>query len=570
MASSRWSLAVVLLATAALPATAAAALTKVADPIAVAPDAPVRLSQYYPDVAMAADGSFAVSYTESDDRAGSDSERVEVQRFTSSLAKTGTPIGVGPGLARETFPAIAGAPDGRFAIAYEAWSAPGRHIEVQRFTAAGAKAGGPIVVDAAGVLDNSAEPPAIAMAADGRFAVAWIATGSELRLRTFGADGAPLTGVVDLASGIGHHPSIGMAPDGRFAVTAVQPSLLNPDFSFTNEDVPVWRFHADGTADGGRGALFTGPPGVNYAAPTLGMSDDGALFAAWADRHDASPGGFEPDIWARRFDGSGAALGDRFIANDYTTYPQGNPDVEPAGTATLLAYEGQVGTQESTYVRQFGPDGTPVGDGDPLSGAPSGTQMLPHVDSDGAGRMVFVWTSGGSGGANSSDVFVGRWNYAAVTDPPPAPGGGDGDGGGGTPPATTPSTPATPAAPVRGSGTTPARPAVPAPRALSAAAVLAQSVTFPPTRSCASRRNFGIRLRVPKGSTVVQATVKVNGRTVAVRKGRRLRSTVDLRRLPKGRFTVAITLKLTDGRTVRGERRYKTCAAKARGGRPKV
>jgi hypothetical protein len=414
------------------------------------------------------------------------------------------------------------------------------------------------------VFDNSAEPPAIAMAAVGRFAVAWIATGPELRVRTFGADGAPLTGVVDLASGIAHHPSIGMAPDGRFAVTAVQPATVNPDFSFTNEDVPVWRFHADGTADGARGALFTGPPGVNYASPAVGMADDGALFAAWSDRHDASPGGFEPDIWARRFDRTGAALGDRFIANDYTTYPQGNPDVEPAGSATLLAYEGQVGTQQSTYVRQFGPDGTPVGNGEPLSGAPSGTQMLPHVDSDGAGRMVFVWTNGGSGGANSSDVFVGRWNYAAVTDPPPPPPPSGGDDGGTTPPpAATPSTPAAPAAPVRGSGTTPARPTTPA-------AVLAQSVTFPPTRSCASRRNFGIRLRVPKGSTVVQATVKVNGRTVAVRKGTRLRSTVDLRRLPKGRFTVAITLRLKDGRTVRGERKYKTCAAKARGGRPKV
>ncbi|WCB93233.1 hypothetical protein DSM104299_01940 [Baekduia alba] len=43
-----------------------------------------------------------------------------------------------------------------------------------------------------------------------------------------------------------------------------------------------------------------------------------------------------------------------------------------------------------------------------------------------------------------------------------------------------------------------------------------------------------------------------------------------MRKLPKGRFTVAIALKLKDGRTVKGERKYRTCAAKRKGGNPKV
>jgi hypothetical protein len=86
-----------------------------------------------------------------------------------------------------------------------------------------------------------------------------------------------------------------------------------------------------------------------------------------------------------------------------------------------------------------------------------------------------------------------------------------------------------------------------------------------------SRRNFRIRLRVPRGATVTEAQVIVNRRRVAVRRGARLRSTVDLRSLPRGRFTVRIRLRLADGREVSGIRRYLTCTAKRRSGkRPRV
>jgi hypothetical protein len=37
---------------------------------------------------------------------------------------------------------------------------------------------------------------------------------------------------------------------------------------------------------------------------------------------------------------------------------------------------------------------------------------------------------------------------------------------------------------------------------------------------------------------------------------------VNLKRLPKGRYVVRITVKLSNGRTVRETRRYRTCARK--------
>ena len=112
----------------------------------------------------------------------------------------------------------------------------------------------------------------------------------------------------------------------------------------------------------------------------------------------------------------------------------------------------------------------------------------------------------------------------------------------------------------------PAPAAPPVAREAAALPSFASLVTLPGTKACVSRRRFSIRLRVPRGSTVTSAEVKVNGKRVAVRRGARLRSVVNLTKLPKGRFRVQITMKLADGRTVKGTRAYRTCAVKRRSG----
>lgn len=83
---------------------------------------------------------------------------------------------------------------------------------------------------------------------------------------------------------------------------------------------------------------------------------------------------------------------------------------------------------------------------------------------------------------------------------------------------------------------------------------------LPSLKRCVSRRSFTIRLRHPKGTRIASAAVKVNGHKVATRKGKRVTAPVNLRGLPKGTYKVSITVKLSDGRTVSGVRRYTTCA----------
>jgi len=85
---------------------------------------------------------------------------------------------------------------------------------------------------------------------------------------------------------------------------------------------------------------------------------------------------------------------------------------------------------------------------------------------------------------------------------------------------------------------------------------------------CLSVRRFKIRLRVPRGEVVRQAIVKVGGKRVEVRRGKRLTAIVDLRNLPKKRYRVEITLKLERGKPVSGVRRYWTCTPAIRWTKP--
>lgn len=94
---------------------------------------------------------------------------------------------------------------------------------------------------------------------------------------------------------------------------------------------------------------------------------------------------------------------------------------------------------------------------------------------------------------------------------------------------------------------------------------------LPLARRCVSRRRFTIHLRVPAGAQVARAVVSVNRRRVRVVRADRLRARVNLTGLPKGRFTVRITLVLRDGRTLSGTRAYRTCApTRHRPGTPRL
>lgn len=87
----------------------------------------------------------------------------------------------------------------------------------------------------------------------------------------------------------------------------------------------------------------------------------------------------------------------------------------------------------------------------------------------------------------------------------------------------------------------------------------ANTVILPSSRRCRSRRTLRIRLRQPRADAIVSARVSVDARRSMTLSRSEVDRPIDLRRLPKGRYTVRITLRTATKKTIRGARRYRTC-----------
>jgi hypothetical protein len=83
-------------------------------------------------------------------------------------------------------------------------------------------------------------------------------------------------------------------------------------------------------------------------------------------------------------------------------------------------------------------------------------------------------------------------------------------------------------------------------------------------QKCFSRRVFQIHLRDPKYDPLKEVVVTIRGRRVAVvRRGKVFASTIDLKGLPRGTFTVKIRVTTVLGHHLFGSRTYHTCVKKA-------
>ncbi|HEY1834219.1 MAG TPA: hypothetical protein VGG08_07270 [Solirubrobacteraceae bacterium] len=103
-------------------------------------------------------------------------------------------------------------------------------------------------------------------------------------------------------------------------------------------------------------------------------------------------------------------------------------------------------------------------------------------------------------------------------------------------------------------------PSQPDPASTAGVAAFKDAVVLPSSARCVSHRVFTIHLRDPRFDQIKEAVVRLRGRRVAVRRrDGRLSSTIDLRGLPRGVFTVSIRLTTVLGHHIAGRRVYHTC-----------
>jgi len=152
--------------------------------------------QQNPAVAALPDGGFLAAWDSAGDSDGS-ATGIFAQRFDASGAHVGGEFLVNTTTASfQQYPAIGVAPDGKFVVAWQSnlQDGSGYGIYAQRYTAAGAKLGGEFAVNT--FTDNDQLYPSVACNDHGGFAISFNGKGSTdnagVYIREFGPDGTAL------------------------------------------------------------------------------------------------------------------------------------------------------------------------------------------------------------------------------------------------------------------------------------------------------------------------------------------------------------------------------------------
>ncbi len=289
----------------------------------------------------------------------------------------------------------------------------------------------------------------VGMDASGRFVVVWASEfqdGSSYGIfaRRYERDGTPLSSEIPVnthTTGSQTNPRVGVHPGGDFVVVWTS---VGQDGS--GAGVVGRRFDRTGTPLGGEFVVNTSTTGGQYA-DTVAVDPAGNFVVGWtqyggapngiyARRYDAggsplddpfpvhttSTSNFYADaqtdrsgnftivwqgsqggpaqIFARRYDSSGAALGDDFVASETTTNNQQDPwlAMDSAGNF-LITWRGFDASGAGLFARRYDRFGTPVTDEFPLNATTSGGQYNSPCDLNDAGDFVAAWLSNGQDGS---------------------------------------------------------------------------------------------------------------------------------------------------------------------------
>lgn len=324
-------------------------------------------------------------------------------------------------LADQQNPSVAMNAAGGFVVVWES-SVQGANdtsgIYAQRYDAAGAAQGGEFQVNAITSADE--QLPKVAMNAAGNFAVVWESIDQDGNLhiyaRCFSADGTPLGGDIEVTgtaistSTLTTKPSVAIESSGNFVV-----AWENYDDANANEDIYARRFDANGTA---LGADFrvNATTANDQTAAQVAMNASGDFVIAW---QSAAQDGDGNGIYAQLYGATGTVLKSEFLVNTVTASEQTAPAVTMNADGFVAAWEslGQDGDGKGIYARRYDASGAALGSEFQVNAETAKDQSTPAVSMNADGFVV-AWESAGQDGG-------GKGIYAQRYDATGAPLGGE-------------------------------------------------------------------------------------------------------------------------------------------------
>lgn len=300
-------------------------------------------------------------------------------------------------------------------------------IQAQRYAANGAPLGGQIQVNTFTTGDQ--RRPAVAVREAGDFVVVWQSTGSpgsdssgsSIQGQLFNADGAPLGGQFQINSYTTSNQSRpAVDGDGLSNFVVVWESSGSSGSDTDGGSIQAQRFDSTGAAVGGQFQVNSYTTN-SQAFSSAGMSDQGDLVVVWASDGSYGTDLSDISIQAQRYDSSGAAVGEQFQVNSYTTNGQYPPHVASGSDGEFIVVwqsrgsPGNDSAEFSVVGRFFDAVGTPQGEDFQVNSYTTGSQFNPVAGIDHGGNFVVSWASDGSYGTDTDYWSIQAQRYAQPT-----------------------------------------------------------------------------------------------------------------------------------------------------------
>jgi hypothetical protein len=307
--------------------------------------------------------------------------------------------------------AIAHGPAQEFVVLWDGLDGDGLGVFARRFAGAGDPIGGPFRVNTyttGGQVGASA-----AIDAAGNLVVAWTESSPgdsllDVRARRYDAAGSPLGPEFranDYTTGNQLHPSVAVAADGRFVV-AWQGGL---PFLGSNVDVFARRYAVDGTPAGPEFLVHEQTTGYQSLARVV-TDVAGGFAVVWTEYATAIGNG---QVHGRLFFPDGNPRTEDFEVSADPGAVQGWASVamRPSGEFVVAWQNGQDGSALGVSARQFGSDATPRGAEFVVNTYTTGQQLRSAVSLAANGSFVVTWEdtepfADGSGSAVKARFFA--------------------------------------------------------------------------------------------------------------------------------------------------------------------
>lgn len=239
--------------------------------------------------------------------------------------------------------------------------------------------------------------PVVAMSANGQAVIAWASddgSGNGIFESHFNGAFWNAASLVNISNTLGEQTAPTVAMDADGDfVIAWQGQPGGP-----SSEIFARRYDATGAPQGGEFQINNVGIG-DQTSPAVAMDAAGNFVVAWV-----SPDLDQTGIFARRYDQFGIAQGSQFRVNEFAANIQDEPAVAAnAGGDYVIAWRsiGQEGIAGSSSIvaRSFGSTGAPLSSELLVNTTTAGDQLFPAVDIDPIGDFVVTWTGPDGSGA---------------------------------------------------------------------------------------------------------------------------------------------------------------------------